>query len=242
VTEANNAAGEMLGDERFDAILTSTPPQDLFVAICSALEAFVGEAEQADDISLAVVPCSPDLFLQARVEESASSQCCPAGSDWLWALELAGSNLAMVDPLPLAMAQLQAFGVSGRHRQNLYVVIAELFSNALEHGVLGLASAEKNSAEGFLHYYSLRQMALDALRSGSVRIEMRYQCDGQGGLLRVLVVDSGPGFAHWTKPDTSSLNTSASGRGMPLLRSLCQRVTYQGKGNQVEAEYAIGGD
>ncbi|GAB2887186.1 two-component system response regulator HsbR [Uliginosibacterium flavum] len=239
VTEANDGSGEMLGEERFDEILNAHAPQDLFAGICAALEAFVGDAEQADDISLAVVPCCPELFVGAALDESSGHECCPVGSDWYWVLELAGANLATVDPLPLAMNQLQALGIAGRHRQNLYVVIAELFSNALEHGVLGLASAEKGSAEGFLHYYSLRQIALDGLRSGLVRIEMRYQCNGHGGVLVVQVIDSGPGFTQ-QEPQDGALNTRTCGRGMSLLRSLCQRVSYVGSGNQVEVEYLLG--
>jgi two-component system, HptB-dependent secretion and biofilm response regulator len=53
------------------------------------------------------------------------------------------------------------------------------------------------------------------------------------------VSDSGPGFTQQASLEPK-LNTSASGRGMSLLRSLCQRVSYLGNGNQVEAEYVIG--
>lgn len=241
VTEACNISGEMFGEERFDQVIAESSPNTVFEAIRSKLENFVAGAEQADDISLAVLPCVPDLFAKASSEPTESSIYCPPGSDWSWFLELAGANLARVDPLPLAMNQLQAMGIAGQHRQNLYVVIAELFSNALEHGVLGLQSAQKGSAEGFLHYYSLRQQGLEALRSGMVRIEMRFQCDEQGGELCLQVSDSGPGFdyASKTAAGDSGANMSASGRGVRLLQSLCQRVSYLDTGNRVEVVYRV---
>ena len=123
------------------------------------------------------------------------------------------------------------------------MVIAELFSNALEYGVLGLVSEEKRSAESFLRYYRLRQQALDGLRTGSVRIDMRYQSNSQGDVLIVRVSDSGQGFAHaraLLDARGGELNASPRGRGLVLLQSLCRRVDYPGCGNQVEVEYLLG--
>jgi two-component sensor histidine kinase len=41
------------------------------------------------------------------------------------------------------------------HRESIFLIVTELFANALEHGLLGLDSKMKQSADGFM--YSLTQ-------------------------------------------------------------------------------------
>ena len=46
------------------------------------------------------------------------------------------------------------------HSSRLYTILAELYSNALEHGVLGLSSRLKSSSDGFGEYYAQRSLKL----------------------------------------------------------------------------------
>ena len=108
VTEACNAGDEMFGEARFEQVLAANPPERLFAAICDALDAFVGAAVQKDDISLAVLPCTAELFAQARVQEDPGCRCGLPG--WEWALELEGGNLARVDPFAAGHASIAGHG------------------------------------------------------------------------------------------------------------------------------------
>jgi serine phosphatase RsbU (regulator of sigma subunit) len=59
VTEAANAAGELYGRSRLNALLARVPPDatadDLLRAILDDLRGFVGSAEPSDDVTLLVV-------------------------------------------------------------------------------------------------------------------------------------------------------------------------------------------
>jgi len=61
----------------------------------------------------------------------------------------------------------------------------------------------------------------------------------QGGKFIIKIEDSGDGFDYTKKlPATSDSNPAVfSGRGILILRSLCDKLTYSGNGNKVEAVY-----
>jgi anti-sigma regulatory factor (Ser/Thr protein kinase) len=131
--------------------------------------------------------------------------------------------------------------VSGlrRHSGTLYTVLAELYSNALEHGVLRLDSSLKTSAEGFSQYYKLREQRLSELDSGFIRIHLVHRRTAEGGTLRVRVEDSGPGFDAGGQADTlQEKNGNYYGRGLALLEKLCDSVNYLGHGNEVEVVFS----
>jgi anti-sigma regulatory factor (Ser/Thr protein kinase) len=104
----------------------------------------------------------------------------------------------------------------------LFTVLAELYSNALEHGVLGLESSLKANAEGFADYYRQRSDRLAHLTDGFVRFHLHLLPDGGGGRLRLRVEDSGAGFDPQLllpQPDDAS---RLSGRGLALVRQLSE--------------------
>jgi len=58
VTEAANPAGELFGEARLMQVIAAHargPAAELLRAITAALEAFIGEAEPADDVTCGVV-------------------------------------------------------------------------------------------------------------------------------------------------------------------------------------------
>jgi hypothetical protein len=141
------------------------------------------------------------------------------------------------DPLPMIMQSLTDIqGFSGR-RQELFTVFTELYSNALEHGILKLDSSLKQTADGFEKYYQERSIRLANLAEGKIKISIKHTPIGQGGELAVRFEDSGPGFNFNEKlPDLES-NLGNSGRGIQLIRARCVEVRYIGTGNVVEAVY-----
>ncbi|MFD1691395.1 hypothetical protein ACFSHR_07155 [Azotobacter chroococcum] len=61
----------------------------------------------------------------------------------------------------------------------LYTVLAELYSNALEHGVMGLDSSLKRDAQGFAEYYRERRTRLANLYEGYVRFHLDLRPEGR---------------------------------------------------------------
>lgn len=252
LTEACNRSGEAFGETRFMSLLEARCAIDAFDALCEGVGDFIHDADQRDDISLVAIPCVPELMADATDETGWATEAAPL-SPWQWSLRLEGGNLWRVDPVPQIISYLRVFGVPKRHLQQLYVVVVELFSNALDHGVLGLDSFLKASPEGFTEYYRRRQAALENLRDGFVELAFSYHRSNDNGILSVCVEDSGKGFRNADgsgcrivevlrcedggSPESDLPSQSTSGRGIRLIRSLCHSVRYVGSGNRVEAEY-----
>ena len=238
--EARDPDGGMFGLERMSATLSrQRDPEHLFDGLLRTLGDFVGDGRLGDDLSLIEITCDP-AWGQARTAKDASVVRPRAPMRWSIALELVPETLRSVDPLPLVMHLLMDLQGLQEHREQLYAVLMELFTNALDHGLLRLDSALKQTPEGFVRYYELRKQRLAELDHGCVRIALEHTPDGRGGRLRFTVEDDGPGFDHAAVFAPLQDNVSYFGRGIPLLRSICERLEYAGNGNHAEAVYRWG--
>jgi len=127
------------------------------------------------------------------------------------------------------------------HREHIFTILSELFSNALDHGLLGLDSSTKSSAAGFMKYYMFKETRLANLVEGEINILLKHQPDkdNKGGRLTLKVKDTGPGFDFSAQLNNNKIieNTALSGRGIALISSLCESLRYQGNGNRVQAIY-----
>jgi signal transduction histidine kinase len=135
------------------------------------------------------------------------------------------------------MQMLMEFQGFDAHRESLYVVLAELFTNALEHGLLGLDPTLKHTPQGFSAYYAMREQRLAILDEGGIKVAVTHMPQETGGKLILWVEDTGPGFDYQRHALHLTHSTTHSGRGLPLVRSLCQELVYHGTGNCVEAIY-----
>ena len=124
-----------------------------------------------------------------------------------------------------------------RHREQIHLVLRELFSNALEHGLLHLESGWKATPEGFARYYMERAARLAQLSDGELRIRLRHTATPEGGCLTMRIEDSGPGFDRASVGDMTEISGGHAGRGIKLVEELCGAVRYEGRGNEVEADY-----
>ncbi|WP_341939240.1 ATP-binding SpoIIE family protein phosphatase [Marinimicrobium sp. C2-29] len=239
IHEARNPEGEMFGDERLKQVfLDNEDPQQLFDEILDRVQEFIGKGERNDDLSLVELlmdqPERVNAFAAEAERRSRSSL-----SEWSMNFDIQPSSFRAFDPMPLLLNILVEVPGLRQHSGKLYTIFSELYSNALEHGVLGLDSALKNTPEGFAQYYELRQARLDAVDKGYVRIHLHHSTDDDGGCLRVRVEDSGPGFQPDQDTTRHGLEQSGySGRGLALVEKLCDAVRYMGEGNEVEAVFS----
>jgi len=120
----------------------------------------------------------------------------------------------------------------------LGVVLAELFANALDHGVLGLASGLKDGSDGFARFFEARADALERLTHGSIAVHLELQRGaGAGAALTVRLRDSGAGFKR--EATEAAAATQRHGRGIALVRALCASLEYNAAGNEVSAVYVM---
>jgi len=236
VIEADNLDGKMFGQDRLEeCFVANQDPERLFDEIQERLHGFRDGGTQSDDTTLIEIKCDAELLTDFGVGYGEASAA--AASHWQLVMELGADAIRNVDPLPsLIHALLEIQGLH-KHRGRLFTILAELYANALEHGVLGLDSRMKGSPEGFAEYYLARHRAIESLESGWLRISLAHTPLESGGRLTLRVEDSGPGFDFSKYETTNADQNMYSGRGIGLVRSLCQELSYLGDGNGVEAVY-----
>ncbi|NKB31543.1 MAG: SpoIIE family protein phosphatase [Pseudomonadales bacterium] len=237
ISEAMNSSGEMFGEERMiAAIEDSSEDEEIFTAVQNAVTQFMGEQQRDDDITLVEVKMIGDFELQNP--DSGFTNATQSGpQDWSMEYELGPNTLRDFNPLPLMLQIVMEVPGLRPYSGQIYTILAELFSNALEHGVLGLDSELKSTASGFIQYYEERTAQLEILESGYVRFKFTHIPNKEGGVLSIRLEDSGEGF---NIDDTLSIEVKRggySGRGVPLVRSLSDSVEYFGAGNAVEVSY-----
>lgn len=245
VTDARNAAQECFGEQRLMRAISAG--SDSFASVIAALDAFCADVNLSDDLSLVEIICRQGMLENVYTDiahHRTQSVVMRDKRGWSWALDLKGNSLRHVNPVPLAISQLLEIEGISAHQQTLFVILTELYSNALEHGVLKMNSRLKSSADGFSLYYAERVARLKKLEDGFIRFEIELVPleNGQVGddKLVVRIKDSGVGFdfAHWTGGQQNNA-LGLSGRGIMLLHNLCQSVRYIGNGNQVEIMYVL---
>jgi signal transduction histidine kinase len=166
---------------------------------------------------------------------SDSGQSSPL--DWSVSFEFRAQTLKRFNPMPyLLQLLLEVHGLRA-HSGALYSVLSELYSNALEHGVLGLDSSLKRDATGFARYYRERNERLDALSDGHVRVHLHVTPHGDGGCLVIEVEDSGKGFDVAKVMGRPLDRDRLSGRGVSLVRQLCQRASWSDDGRSARVEF-----
>ncbi len=241
--EAVDEHGEMFGEARLLAeIEAGHPPHRLFERIRAAVDAFRGEARQSDDITLVEMLC---LGVTGATRSDEAPEASPRAGQvqrpeqrvWCMALELGPEALGDFD---LNQFMSQAMACMPRlqpYATELFTVLAELYSNALEHGVLGLDSGLKADPLGFARYYEERARRLEGLREGRIRLELSLLSQEARDAVQIVVEDSGPGFDYRARMDREAQAGEACGRGLTLLRSLCADIRWLGEGNRVVATY-----
>lgn len=249
IVEARNRHGDMFEFERFESsLIRGVLKKDVSGAVLDDINEFCQDMPQEDDISLIDIPCdcwqAPVLVAKDFVNESSNTNINEITFDhptWSCHLDLTAARLEKVNPIPMMLNQVHEIEDSAEHWQNLYTILTELYVNALDHGVLGLSSSIKNSAEGFAQYFKEREQRLNELDSGFVNLSMKYYGYDTGGSLLITVEDSGNGFDYYafknSRTSMGSESAPLSGRGLELLEQLCERLSFIGNGNKVEALY-----
>jgi hypothetical protein len=155
---------------------------------------------------------------------------------WHLALELQADALRVTDPIPMFLAQLEGIPDLAQHRSPIYTILSELYSNALDYGVLRLSSMRKVDAAGFERYVTLREERLSDLGDGWVRLAVSIVRRTDGGSARIEAHDSGSGF-DWQRLAAGD-SDDASVKGLRLVRGLCDKLEFSERGNSVLATYS----
>ncbi|MBC3437604.1 fused response regulator/phosphatase [Pseudomonas sp. BW16M2] len=235
VVDTGDARECLFGVERLLEVLAANrDPVVLFDEVMQALAGFGGQSR--DDISLCDIRMlAPEHVVPQAVVYSDSGRSSPL--DWSMQFELRGESLGRFNPVPYLVQLLQEIHGLRPSSGKLHSVLSELYSNALEHGVLGLDSALKRDAKGFAEYYRLRAERLGQRVHGSVGIALRVEPQGAGGRLIIEVRDSGAGFDVERLSVATPVEQGFSGRGVSLVRRLAGNAQWLEGGRLARVEF-----
>lgn len=235
VLETADDQERLFGEQRLRAVLADNRnPALLFDELLDALQRFGGRAR--DDVSLCDIRMLGAQLPQPMAMLPQDLGRCSA-MDWSLSFDVRGESLRRFNPVPYLVQLLQEIHGLRSSAGTLYSVLSELYSNALEHGVLGLDSRLKCDAPGFADYYQERAKRLQVIEEGYVRINLAVEPLAAGGRLKVEVRDSGEGFDVQQVLAKPLPEQGLSGRGMALVRRLSTVARWTEGGRCAHVEF-----
>lgn len=164
----------------------------------------------------------------------------PCPENWSIRVSIGCEMLLNSNPASDIIGAVSHYSNISQHQKILYIILIELYNNAVEHGLLELDSDIKNSPSGFEDYYNIKQQRIKALHSGQVNIHVMYVPGANAGELHITVQDTGSGFDYKEfQQENANTVINPYGRGISLVTDLCSELTYSGNGNTVTAVYML---
>lgn len=229
ITEAENDAGELFGEQRLEALLGKVSQGALIPTLYEEVQRFA-KPGKADDLSVLTM-----TFPLVNVNKGQVNQPLMLGKVPLkTSLSFPAAVMKRIAVMNEMRTYLKGIVLGGEHLDLLCSLLSELFNNAIDHGLLGLNSEMKDDPDGFLLYYQQREERLQQLdESHWIRLDIDFQ--PQRLRIEFMLEHSGVGFDYQQNraenPDVSY------GRGILLASTLCESLHYSNEGKCVHAVY-----
>jgi len=234
VIEAENSKGEQFDSPSVIHCIENN--QNGYDAVLSALSEHTKNMGQMDDITFVALNCNVQDAQWMRSDEVKVHKTLVALS-WKSNMEFHISTLQHINPVPIVINSIMEVQGLIEHRESIFLIVTELFANALEHGLLELDSTVKQTTDGFMQFYTAREERLANLQEGFIKISFNHQPTDKGGELVIKVQDSGHGFDFSNNILSLDENEQNYGRGISLVQKLCKEIVYSGNGNRVKAVF-----
>lgn len=235
--EAGSPQGTIFGEARLLELFGATEYTGRLQALIAAIDGHLGGSPAHDDISLALVNIGYEAEPDKTLCEIHPARIGFAAGNWRIAFSLSAAELKYLDAVPLVTQVIFKIDTVRNHHNDLYLILSELFNNALDHGLLRLDSAIKLETDGFERYLELRDERLQGLQNGKIDIEITPLVIKNKPAVRLRVADSGDGFDHTQYQSIPGDLLTPHGRGIALVRNFAYRLEYSERGNEVVATY-----
>ncbi|WP_406734117.1 fused response regulator/phosphatase [Vibrio scophthalmi] len=229
LTEALNEKGELFGQDRLEAALQRGDS-----AIPKLYESVRQFSHRTTDDDLSIL--SMTFPISTNQEVTSTSNADPIShittqSTLRFSSEVIKSVSLMTDVRRYLIGLIN----DGTHLDLVCSVLAELLSNAIDHGLLNLDSSIKEQPDGFFLFYQLREDKLAELdKDAWIRLDLDF--DPDKSQLLMMVEHNGEGF-EFQGAQTLSDNSLTYGRGIVLASELCDSLEYTKQGKKVTALY-----
>ncbi len=237
VHEAVDLTGQMFSDSILHPLYEGE------VAADQAVDWLVQQLQQGgllenphDDMSCIGIRLDTNIGVEANQRKNLRCYY-EVPADFSFEYVLGADSLRSTDPLPYILQILTTVPGLNHFSSQIFMILSELYSNALEHGVLNLSSSKKSSHDGFLKYYEERKARLADLKMGYIKFSARIVSDQSQRSLILSVEDSGEGFDFANVQYDLSCSELLHNRGLALLNRLCSKLEFSNGGRVVTAHY-----
>lgn len=252
--EATDPAGLRFGEAGLAATFLGVPRTQRRAELIAAIEAHLAEGTPEADMTAVLIDCAHRQTAQSAVPAIAPSSPMPppatvqAAAGWKFEMRLGVAELQRLDAVPLLLDVVGRFEGMAEFCGQLFVVLAELYNNALDHGLLRLDSRLKQAPEGLEAWLSRRAERLAELQAGEICLGVALRYDNGCRWLHIRCSDSGPGFdvpallaASAAQTHSSFVHEQAHGRGLLLIRHMAHRLDFNAAGNVATVVLALDG-
>jgi CheY-like chemotaxis protein/anti-sigma regulatory factor (Ser/Thr protein kinase) len=241
ITEAENPLGQRLEAHGLEALLGGSPPGERLLAIEAGVTGHLAGRVEHDDLSAIVIKVPIERRQTLRAETPTATPEARI-SEWRMDLSWGAAELRSIDVVPAVLGFMAQVKALQGHQGQLFLIVSELFNNALDHGLLGLDSRTKNEDGGFERYLEERGRRLDSLDDGRIEMTFHLRRQEDRPVLDMRIRDSGDGFdydAFLVDRDDPAHALQSHGRGIHLVRNMCLTLHYDEGGRAVQARYAV---
>ena len=236
ITEAVSSEGQMYG---LDGLMNAVKGNNArgVNGIIRDWKAFCDVDQEYDDVSLVELHFGHVEWAdEPSPQEVTDLKITPCSMQWKFEAEQL-SDVRMVDSI---VSMVEPFFSEAVRKDLLRLVLNEMYTNSLEHGILTLDSDLKDSVDGLDQYEQLRAERMFELGSDDwIKIETHLFSEMGRAFLDIVLSDSGKGFdvaEVTTRPENDSLS---HGRGLGLIRYLCESVEFFNGGSSVKARFNL---
>jgi len=231
INEARNSGGEMFGNARLKEILLSRS-DDVLQNVLHELKIFTDTDNQNDDITLVELTCDE---IPAEVKEKRNKT---GGFILPWKMTTSFSAVEMRDVTVISrlLDMFCAVPSLNSHRGVLQILLSEIYSNILDHGILGLDSNKKENAEQFENFYKERELKLKMLENAFIHFEFELFTESGQQFLKMNIKDSGRGYKGHVASDS---DLKMHGRGMKIIQGLSERAEFSDEGTTLDVLFLL---
>lgn len=243
VIELENRNGEQIGLERLLLEARSSAAPDRWQNMKAAIEKFPdGKAATHDDIAMMIVQCLPEKEPEQKQKQGQEINLEPGQGQvaWQFSLSLTMRQIRSLDVVPLLLDVVNQIESDSKRGGEIFLILSELFNNALDHGLLKLDSSLKHHPDGMDKYFDERTERMASVQVGQIDMSLeKLVYAGEGALLKIRVRDSGEGFDYRRAGALPVTETQRHGRGIVLLNNLCNSVRFLGNGSEVMVHFEL---
>ena len=224
--EQQNVFGESFGmTTAMDILANGDSKEPLLGRMMKHFNAFNQMGELQDDLSICDLQI--DALMKKHLADVKKIDNKKNGKI-IASFSLEGNLISTTDIVGAFDGLLRSLDVVGDLRQKAFTVVAELISNALDHGILNLDSSLKNDTNGFAQYLELKEERLaDVNEDDKLKMTLEYWPKTEE--LAFTIEDSGNGYDF--KKISEMQDSALSGRGLQLINKLCNGVDVLPPGN-----------